>query len=318
MFNNYPTLTDIAALDAGIGQPVIDETVAQFDELRTFPADKMTGTSLELSVLAKLPEASFRNANEGVPRRAAHFETKNFSTAFAEQQIGIDPAVLNGSKDPARTLEEESQPHMISVMSLIARQIWYGKANNDPKGFVGIGQQYAADSDHELDAGQDTDTASVWFLQLGPRNVQLVFGNDESLYQRNWREETIYDKDGNPFDGLTSAIHGRPGLKLQNKHSAMRIRGIGRQKIIGTGLNKYYEGGLNDDLMFTIFQMFSELNRVRPNAIFMNPRSLEQLRRSRIPVNAIGSPVPLPDNFMGIPIFNTINLINGEEKLKAA
>jgi hypothetical protein len=96
----------------------------------------------------------------------------------------------------------------------------------------------------------------------------------------------------------------------------MRIKGIGNQESIKGGLNGYSEGGLSDRPLFTILKMFAEVNGVKPNAIFMNPRSQEQLRASRTPVNAVGDPVPLPDSFAGIPIFSTINLINGEEKFE--
>ena len=315
MFNNYPTLTDIKALDAGIGSPVIDETVLQFEELMRFPATRMKGTSIELSVRDEVPKSRFRKANEGTPRVAAKFKTKLFSTAFIDHQVAIDLAVLLSSEDVARTLEEESAPHMESVMANIARQIWYGKGINDPEGFVGLGEQYAADSMHEIDLGQTEDTTSVWFVNLGPRRLQLVFG-EPALSQRDWRNESAPDSNGNFFDALTSSITGRVGLRLENKHAAMRIKGIGNQELIKGGLNGYTEGGLSDRPLFTILKMFSEINGVRPNAIFMNPRSLEQLRASRVPVNATGDPVPLPDRFAGIPIFETINIINGEEKLE--
>lgn len=316
MFNNYPTLTDIKALDAGIGSPVIDETVLQFEELMRFPATRMKGTSIELSVRDEVPKSRFRKANEGTPRVAAKFKTKLFSTAFIDHQMAVDLAALLSSEDVARTLEEESAPHMESVMANIARQIWYGKGINDPEGFVGLGEQYAADSLHELDLGQTEDTTSVWLVNLGPKRLQLVFGENQTLFQRDWSEETIYDPNGNPFRGLASSISGRVGLRLENKHAAMRIKGVGNQEMIKGGLGGYGEGGLSDRPLFTILKMFAEVNGVRPNAIFMNPRSQEQLRASRTPVNATGDPVPLPDRFAGIPIFSTINLINGEEKFE--
>jgi len=315
MFNQYPTLTDIVTLDSGIGSSVINETVLQFEELNRFAATRIKGTTIELTVRDEVPKSRFRKANEGTPRVAAKFKTKVFSTAFIDHQVAIDIAVLYSSEDVARTLTEESIPHMESVMANIARQIWYGKGNNDPEGFVGLGEQYAADSLHEIDLGQTEDTTSVWFVNFGPKKLQLVFG-EPALSQRDWRNETAYDPKGNPFDALTSSITGRVGLRLENKHVAMRIKGIGNQKIVKGGLGGYTEGGLSDRPLFTILKMFSEVNGVRPNAIFMNPRSLEQLRASRTPVNATGDPVPLPDRFAGIPIFETINLINGEEKLE--
>jgi len=315
MFNQYPTLIDIAALDAGIGSPVVNEAIIQFEELKRFPIVRMKGTSIKLTVRDESPRSRFRDANEGTPRVAAKFKTRLFDTAFIDHQVAIDIAVLYSSEDVARTLEEESVPHMESVMANIARQIWYGKGINDPKGFVGLGEQYAADSMHEINLGQTEDTTSVWFVNLGPKRLQLVFG-EPALSQRDWRNETALDPKGNPYDALTSSITGRVGLKLENKHTAMRIKGIGNQELIKGGLNDYTEGGLSDRPLFTILKMFSEVNGVRPNAIFMNPRSLEQLRASRVPVNATGDPVPLPDRFAGIPIFETINIINGEEKLE--
>ncbi len=315
MFNNHTTLADIQALDAGIGGPVINEVAAQFDELKTFPADTMEGTSIQLTVINKLPKVRFRKANEGVPRRAPEFGTKTFSTAFLEDQIDIDKAVLTSSKDIVRTLENRSKPHVIAAMGHVAKQIWYGQENNDPEGFVGLLEQYAADNDHEIDLGQDTNLSSVWFLCLAPENLQLMFGKDQTLYQSDWRENICRDKNGLPYDGLTSSLTCRVGLKLENIHAAMRIKNIGDQKIVGTGLNKYYEGGLSDDPMFKISQKFAEVCHVKPNAIFLSPRSLEQLRASRIPVNESGSPVSELTYWCNIPLFSTINLVNYEEVL---
>jgi hypothetical protein len=300
-------------VDAGIGRPIINETATQFDELRTFPADTIEGVSFQITAINKLPKVRFRKANEGVPLRAPEFFTKEFSTAFFEDQIDVDKAVLLSSKDPVRFLELRSKPHMIAAMSHLAKQIWYGIANNDPEGFVGLMEQYAADNDHEIDLGQDTNLSSVWFLHLAPENLQLVFGKNQTLHQRDWREATCRDKNNNPYDGLSSSITCRPGLKLENVHAAMRIKGIGDQKIIGTGLNKYYEGGLSDDPMHKLIQKFAEVCHVKPSAIFMSPRSLEQLRSSRIAVNSVGDPVPQLDSWTGIPIFSTINLVNNEE-----
>lgn len=315
MANAYPTLATIATLDAGIGYPVIDEVVVQYKELDIFPADTMSGVTLELSVLTALPTAAFRAANSGVDRKAATFETKQFSTAILEQQIGIDPMVLKSSKDPARSLENLSKPHMRAVMSLVAKQIWYGSGKGgDTLGFPGLVDQYSADSTHEVDVGGGSVKSSVWFLWLAPENLQLIWGNGQTLTQRDWRQETIYDSNSKPLDGLTSSITGRVGLKLENKHAAIRIKQIGAQTITTAGAlaTRTISGGLNDDWMYQARQKFEELNRVPPNAIFGTPRSFEQLRCSRSPVNPVGSPVPYLDNWEGIPLYRTINISNAE------
>jgi len=317
--NRYPTLADVNVLDEGIGRPIVDESIHQHREIERFPASIVDGTSIKLSVLAELPEVGFRNANEGVLRKVVQWESKEFSTAYLESQTAADPAVVYASKDPARALENIAKPFMTAFLSKICRQLWYGKSYLDPKGFVGLLQQYSPDVQHELDLGQDKDLSSVWFLHLAPENLELVFGNNRAIHMRNWREETIYGEDPitkevTQFDGLTSAIHGCVGLRLSNKHAAMRIKNIGVQTIENTGLNKTYSGGLNDDHLYTILEMFEEINRVPPNAIFGHPRSFEQLRKSRIAVNGVGAPVPVVHSFEGIPIYRTINIRKDEEK----
>jgi hypothetical protein len=287
--------------------------VSQSNELGTFPADTIEGVSFELTAINKLPKVGFRKANQGVPRRAPEFFTKQYSTAFYEDQIEIDLAVLHSSKDTARTLENRTKPHMRAAMRHIAKQIWYGKDNNDPEGFVGLLEQYATDNDHEIDAGQSENLSSVWFLCLAPENLQLMFGENQTLYQRDWRDDICYDKNNNPYDGLTSSIKCRVGLKLENIHAAMRIKNIGDQKIVGNGLNRYCEGGLNDDMLFKLETKFADVCHVRPNAIFMSNRSLEQLRASRVAVNPTGGPVLRPGDWTEIPLFRTINLVNNEE-----
>jgi hypothetical protein len=45
-----------------------------------------------------------------------------------------------------------------------------------------------------------------------------------------------------------------------------------------------------------------------PNAIFMNPRSLYQLRAGRTATTVTGQPAPLPTDWNGIPIYSTTNI----------
>jgi hypothetical protein len=49
-----------------------------------------------------------------------------------------------------------------------------------------------------------------------------------------------------------------------------------------------------------------------PNAIFMTYRSGEQLQLSRTATTTTGTPVPWPDNYMGIPIYYSNNISEAE------
>jgi len=51
---------------------------------------------------------------------------------------------------------------------------------------------------------------------------------------------------------------------------------------------------------------------VEPTHVFMNSRSHEQWRASRIATNEEGRPAPLPRDFEGIPVISTRFLSNAE------
>lgn len=311
MANAYPTLLDVAKNDKGSAYPVIDETVDRFPELAVFPADTITGLSMELEVLTGLPGgSSFRNVNEGTARTVPTFENRLFQAMQVSRQVGVDLGVVNSSKDQARFLVNRSKPQMQKAMVDIARQTWYGITGvdgngaliGDAKGFPGLIEQYSPDTAHEVDATGTSAKTSVWFLELGPENIEHLYGNDETLTMADdWKEETLYDAAGHPYQGLSNWVNGRVGLRLANKHRAIRIKNI------GTANGKT----LTDALMFEALQKAEELGMV-PNAIFGTPRSFYQLRASRTPTNEKGRPVSRLADWEGITIHYTTNISNNE------
>ena len=303
----FPTLVDIAKLDAGSGYPVIDETIHRSPELENFPADTIDGATMELTVLTTLPQLNFRGANQGVARVKPEWSTKIFQTAILEQQIAIDVnGVLKSSKDQARTLVSHSKPFMGATIKKIGQSIWYG-TSYDTQSFPGLTSQYSSDVAHEVSAGGSSALSSIWFLCLGEEHLQVLFGNNATiLMQDDWKEETAYDASGNPFLAAVNWINARPGLRLANKHAAIRISGI------GTAAGKT----ANDSLLGAGLQLARQLD-VDPTHIFMTPRSAEQIRLSRTAVNIKGIPAPRPTDFEGIPIIETNNLSNAEETLTA-
>jgi hypothetical protein len=305
MPQGFLTLLDVAKLDAGVGYPVIDQTIGNARELEIFPADTIDGATMELTVLTALPTVGFRSANEGSSRKKAEYATKIFQTGILEEQVAIDiVGVLAGSKDQARTLEAHSKPFMKAALKHIAKQIWYG-TGNDVKGFPGMTLQYAADTDHEVDATGSSALSSVWFVEVGPENLEVLFGNGQSIsMSEDWKEETVTDANDKVFRAATNWIKGRPGLRLANKHSAVRIKNV------GTANGKT----LTDALMGQALQKCIELE-MNPTHVFMTPRSNEQLRNSRTTYSPTGQPAPRPTEFQGIPIVETTNLSNSEETI---
>jgi len=311
MANTYPTLLDVARNDKGSGYPVINETVERYPELAVFPADTLDGLAMELEVLTALPGgSSFRNANEGTARTVPTFENRLFQAMLVSRQVGVDLELANSSKDKGRFLVNRSKPQMQKAFTDIAKQTWYGRTGadgsaaiiGDAKGFYGLIEQYSADTSHEVDATGSSAKSSVWFLELGPENIEHLYGNGQTITMADeWKEETLYDSNSNPYQGLTNWINGRVGLRLANKHRAVRIKNI------GTATNKT----LTDTMMFDALRLCEELGMV-PNAIFGTPRSFYQLRGGRVATTTDGKPVSRPKDWEGIPLHYTTNLSNNE------
>jgi hypothetical protein len=114
--------------------------------------------------------------------------------------------------------------------------------------------------------------------------------------------ETVLDDQGNPFQAYVNWLTGSIGLRLANRQSCVRIKNI------GTSTGKT----LTDTHMFAAYQKFVDACGAEPTHILMTGRSQEQLRASRTATNPTGAPVPLVDNFQGIPIIRTASISNNE------
>jgi hypothetical protein len=300
---SVPTLLDLAKLDAGVGYPIIEESVKSAPELRVVPASTILGTTMELTVRTGLPSMAFRDANQGVPRSKSRYETKTFQTHILDHQIAVDEQIVNGAKDRGRLLENHVVGVMESAMQYVGSQFYYG-TGHDAKGFPGLLAQYAADPDHTVDAGGATNKTSVWFLKLGPECLEFLFGNGRTIgLNDTWDLETVYDDDGNPYKAYTNWMSGRVGLRLANRNCAVRIKNVEE-----SGENKKT---LNDDLLYAAYEKFTEFG-MEPTHIFMNGRSREQVRSGRTATNPAGNPAPLPTEWEGIPIIRSASILNSE------
>ena len=299
------TLLDVAKSDAGIGYPVIDEAVQMIPEIGIFPVDTINGDTISLSVRTTKGSAAFRNANEGYAPTVAEFESRIFQTAIIEKLIQVDiQGVLNASKDPGRFLVNQTVAQTKDVLEHVAFQQWYGGTamSSDTKAPPGILAQSNSAATHVVDATGSTAKTSVWVLELGQYSLDHVYGNGSTFtFGDQWEEDWGTDGAGGQLRVLKNYISGRVAPRLANKNAAVRIKNL------GTDSNK----GLTDSLLAQAFRKARELG-MRPNAIFATPRSVEQLQISRTTYSPIGAPAPMPEEYMGVPIYQTINLSSAE------
>lgn len=299
---SFQTLLDIKKLNDGVGFDLVEENVLLCPELRIIPAEVIAGAEMKLTVRTDLPTVGFRNLNEGMARSKSQYETRVFSCADISGQIAIDLGVYRRALDPLRLQQAEASGFMEAAFRHVAKQFWYG-TNNDTKGFPGIIAQMLADTAHEVDAGGSTPKSSVYFVRIARETCQFLFGNGTTIdLQPEWKEETVIDEKGNPFQALTNWLNGAVGARLANKNSVVRIKNI------GTVAGKT----LTDALMFQAYEKFTTALGAEPTHIFLTPRSREQLRASRTATTTTGQPAPLPTDWNGIPLVASSAISNAE------
>lgn len=297
------TLIDVAKIDEGIGSPLISEVAVLAPEVRTFPVDTIQGAAVSLSVMTESATVGFRNANEGTTPSIGKFESRLYETQVLEHPVVIDiQGVMNASKDPGRLMESTTRSVLEGVFKHIGVQTWYAGTTQsaaDSKAAPGLLAQASSASTHVVDADGTNNLSSAYMVRLGDGYCDHVYGNGTTLNFSDWMEETWKDASGKALRAMISYISGRFAPRLANKNALVRI------KKLGTDSGK----GLTDALLFDAYSKFTTLGQ-EPNAIYMTPRSLEQLRKSRTATNPTGAPAPIPTDWNGIPIYvtNSISL----------
>jgi hypothetical protein len=298
------TLLDIAKLNSGVGFNIIEENILLAPELRLIPMETITGTEIRLTVRTDLPSVAFRRLNEGTPRSKSKYEERIFQCADLSHQVAVDKAIVDKAIDKGRVLENHMSGAVEAAFRHSAKQ-WYYGTSNDAKGFPGLIAQMLADSDHEVDATGASAKSSVWFVRIARETLQFIGGNGSTITMaEEWKDETVYDASGNPYQALTNWLNGAIGCRLANKHSVVRIKNL------GTAAGKT----LTDTLMYSAYEKFTTNLGAEPTHIFMTPRSQEQLRASRTNTgsNEKGNVPTLPSDWDGIPIVKSSAISNAE------
>lgn len=299
----FPTLLDVSVNDKGSGHDVITEAIYSHQEVNLFPASTQTETTLDVQVLESLPGgASFRLPNEGVAPSKTTYGLKRFDMALVERRVEVDKhGVYERAKDKARLLVNQSKPQMEQALQDIAKQIIYGSLNDANKGFPGLLAQAADDAQHVVDATGTANKSSVWFLDISPATMELVFGADATLTMSDdWDEETVTQTGDKRLKVLANIIKGWVGFRLLNRNRAVRIKNVG----IANGKT------LTDALMHQALNLCQDELGFTPTHILGNGRSFEQLRTSRV-TTLVPDP-PRINEFAGIPLVRSINISKSE------
>ena len=312
---SFPTLLDVAkrnASDPAVGLideaarlvPEITGQTMQRGSLVTIPsvgaARTIRGTQYKTRVRTALPNAGFRDANEGVDPGKSTYVNKLVECFVLNPRWECDVAVATSNEDGAEAyIAEEALATVQAAFQTLGRQFYYGRAA-DGKGHPGLID--SVDSEMIVDAtGTEANKASsVWAVCFGMQKVQWVMGQEGSLDMTDPRIESITDANGKRFSAYVQEIVAHMGVQVGHKFCTGQIK----------NLTEDAGKGLTDALLGKLLAKFPI--GFRPDAFFASRRSLEQLRGSRTATNATGAEAPTPTEFEGIPIVGTDSILNTE------
>jgi len=295
------TLTDVAKFSPNVRTEMIDEAAKNCPEFNVLPWKSVPGYTYLTIVRTANPTVSFRDVNEGADSTHSTYINRTITCSVLNPRWECDKAVADAHIDGAEAyIAMEALAQMQGAIVTASTQLWYG-TDADAKGFAGLASQ--VDSGMVVDAGGTTaNTGSsvyiVWASQ--PDYLTWVLGADGNFEIGDVRSESITDANDKRYSAYVQDGTFWVGCQLGHAKSVARIRDLTADS----------GKGLTDDLIYQAFDKFPVA--LQPTAIFMNKRSLAQLRASRQATNATGAPAPTPTEVEGVPIYPTEALKNTE------
>jgi len=289
---------------------LIEANLSYAPELGLFPARTIEGTSYTTLLRVGLPTVAFTHLNGGVAASKSRYENKLVEAFIIRSLIEIDKAAISADTSASSLQTDESMGVTEATLRLIGRQVYYGRTagKGDAKGFPGL--QDMVDNTMVYNAtGTTADTASsIYLIKFGIKDVQMIFGKNQTLALPPFRDETLTDSEGNKYDGQVSHLTGWVGLQCTNPNSLVRVCNVTEDS----------GKGCTDVLLAKALDKFP--TGIRPDVILMSKRSRTQLQTDRAArtSNSSGKTnggsvyAPTPTDYEGISIVATDSILNTE------
>lgn len=286
---------------------VIHEVIQRIPELQFFAASPCTKNEYNSLIVTGLPAVGFRKVGKYRTFDDAKLKNQTTKCENLDASWEIEKALATQNdrgKEFAFALQTKT--HLESAFFTVARQIWYGP-DADSEGFLGLAPFIDGLDEYTVDAGgTGSNLTSVFAVSSSEETLQLAWGNEGRIQEGEVLEQLItkvvVENEKEVLKGkwhYAQSIEGYCGLQIGAKWCAGRITNISPTK------------GLTDELIFELLSKFP--SGKQPQALFLTPRSREQLRKSRTAVNATGAPAPTPEEVGGVQLVATDAISNNEE-----
>lgn len=288
---------------------IIDECIQSVPEFNYFSASPVQRNSYQTLCVTGLPTVGFRSTGNMRTFDSATLGNKTVTLKYMDASWKVEEAVAQQSdwgKEMAIAIQQKA--HLKAALQAIAKQTWYGTAA-DAGGFNGLKGIIEAVTDAggnktmivDANGGESiSDDSCVFAVRTGIDSIQYAWGSEGKLDEGDVLEQLITGENGaKGYWAYAQKLGGWVGLQVTSKNAAGAIVNLS-----ATASKK----GLDDDLIYELLSKFPAGEG--PTALFMNRRSLFQLRASRTATNATGAPAPIPTEVEGIPIYVTDAILN--------
>lgn len=195
-----------------------------------------SGNAYEWTQVVKLPVATKRMYNQGVPSSLAGVAKQTTTCSEYADWVKYDASLaqLNGQIGELRA--QELGLHMEGVNQQIASDLFYGSRATDPTAFTGFANIYNTvnTSTSEIArnvidcGGTGSDNASMWLVTWGPRQAHLIHpnGSQMGIAHTDYGLLPAQDSNGNEYPAYRDWIAWKIGLAVEDWRFVVRACNI--------------------------------------------------------------------------------------------
>lgn len=281
-----PTAAEIIKLnDQNLADYEINDV---FNQARLFQAaeavESSNGTQHKYLKETGAPTVGFRQANAGRDNGNGTRVAVTTDLKIVDCSFEIDKALADGYKDGAEAYIQKEAPRYLRAGFFGVESAMINGDQTD--GFDGLQQAVPDTSTYYVDAEGTSDAESVYLAYSAEEAFALV-ANEELEIGESYITRAV-DSSGKPFDVYRTPILGWMTIQLGGVADVVRIDNVSAEA----------GKGLTDDLLY---EAAAKMPAGRaPNMVICSRTTQEQLRKSRVATNALGTPVPTPTDVPGI------------------